>query len=262
MSAIEVHRGNGPVVLGLPHTGTDIPAEVCSQLNAAGLAVADTDWHVHDLYAGLLPDVTTVRTLVSRYVIDVNRDPSGRSLYPGQNTTALCPTTDFDGQPIYKEGLEPGRNEIQRRLKVVHWPYHGALARELQRVKDIHGFVILYDAHSIRSRIPHLFEGVLPDFNIGTDGCTTCDDTIETAVCEICKSADGYSYIVNGRFRGGWTTRKYGNPGMGVHAIQMELAQSTYMDEAPPWRYRPERARLLRSHLRDILTTLSLWRPI
>lgn len=261
MSVIAVERGDGPVVLGLPHTGTEIPPGIAAGLNDAGLAVADTDWHVDRLYADLVPDVTSVRATHSRYVIDVNRDPAGQSLYPGLNGTSLCPTTDFDGRPICREGAEPDPAETARRLAAFHRPYHQAIATELNRVKARHGFAILYDAHSIRSRIPYLFDGVLPDFNVGTNGGTSCARSIERAVCEICEGAAGYTATLNGRFKGGWTTRHHGDPRRGLHAVQMELAQSTYMDEAPPWRYRDDRAGALRAHLRAILKTLVLWRP-
>ncbi|MFY9204230.1 MAG: N-formylglutamate deformylase [Yoonia sp.] len=261
MSHIEITQGNSPLVLGLPHTGTDIPADCLARLNDTGRAMADTDWHIDVLYAGLSDHVTTVRTAIHRYVIDANRDPSGVSLYPGQNTTTLCPLTDFDGLPIYLDGQEPDEAEIIRRRDTYHAPYHAALEMELARVRAIHGFAILYDCHSIRGHIPFLFDGILPDFNIGTNEGTTCAPTIESAVREICATAQSYTSILNGRFKGGWTTRHYGRPNEGQHAIQMELAQSTYMVESPPWDYAPDKADELRNHLKFILITLSNWRP-
>lgn len=261
MIALEVTPGSSPIVLGLPHTGTEIPADCLDRLNGAGRARTDTDWHIHTLYGGLLDDVTTVRTPIHRYVIDVNRDPTGASLYPGQNTTGLCPLTDFDGQNIYHEGKEPTATEVDRRRAAYHAPYHAALRAELERVKALHGFAILYDCHSIRSEIPFLFENRLPDFNIGTNMGTTCAPGIEAAVAALCAQAEGYTSITNGRFKGGWTTRHYGNPSSGFHAIQMELAQSTYMSERAPWTFNEETADRLRVHLKSILETLSDWRP-
>jgi len=254
---IEVTRGDSPLLLGLPHTGTELPGDSAARLNDRGRALADTDWHVHTLYQGLADGVSTVRTPIHRYVIDVNRDPGGKSLYPGQNTTALCPLTDFDGAPIYESGQEPDSAETERRRRAYHAPYHAALTGELARIRARHGFAILYDCHSIRSHIPFLFEGTLPDFNIGTNLGTTCAGEIEAAVVRICAGSGGYSHTVNGRFKGGWTTRHYGQPKGGVHAIQMELAQSTYMSECPPWLYDPARAGRLRAHLRMILDMLS-----
>jgi N-formylglutamate deformylase len=172
---------------------------------------------------------TTVATGISRSVIDVNRDPSGASLYPGQATTELCPTTTFDGEPLYG-GTGPDEKQIARRCDRYHRPYHAALAGELARLRAVHGTVVLYDAHSIRSRVPRLFNGELPQFNVGTNGGATCAPELENAVAAIC-AASGHSQVVNGRFKGGWTTRHYGRPETGVHAIQMELAQRGYMAE-------------------------------
>ena len=253
---IEVVRGTGPIVLGLPHTGTDLPEDARDRLNERGRELADTDWHIHLLYEGLLDRVTTVRTPVHRYVIDVNRSPDNESLYPGQNTTGLCPLTDFDGEPIYRAGAEPDAEEIARRRDLFHRPYHDALSTELERVRAENGVAILYDCHSIRSVIPYLFPDTLPDFNIGTNLSTSCAPVVEKAVENICRSASGYTHVLNGRFKGGWTTRHYGRPDRNTHAIQMELAQSTYMAEAPPWEYLPGKADPLRVHLANILNAL------
>ena len=258
---IEVSHGFSPVVLGLPHTGTNVPPDVWEGLNDNGRVLADTDWHIHDLYAGLVEDVTTVRTTIHRYVIDANRDPSGESLYPGQNTTTLVPLTDFDGTPIWREGQQPDATEIDRRSRAYHAPYHAELEAQLERVREIHGFAVLYDCHSIRGDIPFLFEGRLPDFNIGTNNGTTCDPAIEAALVGRCGAAKSYTSVLNGRFKGGWTTRHYGRPSEGLHAIQMELAQSTYCEEDPPFAYLPARADALRAHLKPILQDLQSWRP-
>jgi len=262
MRFLDITRGEGSVILSLPHTGTGLPGGVADALNDRGRALADTDWHIHRLYDGLITGVTYLRTGIHRYAIDVNRGPGGESLYPGRNTTGLCPLTDFDGAPIYRPGREPGPDEIEARREAYHAPYHEALSNEIGRVKALHGFAILYDCHSIRSRIPYLFDGVLPDFNIGTNLGTTCAAEIESAVAEKCAIAEGYTSIRNGHFRGGWTTRSRGRPQEGVHAIQMELSQSTYLKaETPPWIYDPTRASRLRHHLADILETLLRWRP-
>jgi len=253
---IELHQGDGPVVLAQPHTGTEIPDDCLDGLNDTGRVLADTDWHVHRLYDGLLDDATVVRTTVHRYVIDVNRDPQDVSLYPGQHTTGLCPTTDFDGRPIYKTGREPAPEDIAARRRAYHTPYHEVLAAEIERVHRRHGVAVLYDCHSIRSNIPYLFDGNLPVFNIGTNHGATCADAIEKATETVCSAAERFSTVVNGRFKGGWTTRHYGNPVAGIHAIQMELAQRAYMDETPPWPYRAERAEAVRKVLQSVLETL------
>lgn len=257
MIVFEVTQGTSPIILGFPHTGTEVPADLWDRLNDNGRILADTDWHIHELYAGLLADVTTVRATFHRYVIDANRDPEGLSLYPGQNTTGLVPETDFDGKAIWRQGEAPDEAETARRIEAFHAPYHAALAAEIERVKAIHGVAILYDCHSIRSRIPFLFEGILPDFNIGTDMGRTCAPEIEKVAVDATASASGYTSILNGRFKGGWTTRHYGRPKEGVHAIQMELAQSTHLQtEAPPFAYDEEKAARLRIHLKNILARI------
>ena len=258
MTPVEVTRGDGPVVLGLPHTGTRLPEALRDSLNPTGLALADTDWHIHELYAGLLPDATMVRATFHRYLIDANRAPDDASLYPGQNTTGLCPTTDFDGRPIYRPGREPDAAEIADRTAAFHAPYHAALAAEIARVRARHGVAVLYDCHSIRSHIPYLFDGTLPDFNVGTNGGATCAPEMEARVVELCRAAAGYSSVLNGRFKGGWTTRHYGRPETGVHAIQMELAQSTHLAaEAPPFALDSAKAARLRPHLASVLGSLA-----
>ena len=258
MSPVEVAPGISPIILAFPHTGTEVPPEIADRLNDEGRRLRDTDWHIHRLYAGLLPEATTVRATFHRYVIDANRDPSGASLYPGQNTTALVPVTDFDDQPIWRDGAASDAADTADRVARFHVPYHAALAAEVERVKARHGIAVLYDCHSIRSRVPFLFEGTLPDFNIGTDGGRTCDPALEGATVAACAAAAGYTSVLNGRFRGGWTTRHYGRPEAGVHAIQMELAQSSHLaTEAPPFALDPAKAERLRPILRDILTRLT-----
>ena len=256
MEIFDVHRGDGCIVLGQPHGGTHVPADVASRLNENGQRLADTDWHINRLYEGVLPGATVVYGHVHRYVIDANRDPSGVSLYPGQNTTTLVPMTDFDGQAIWLDRQEPSVDEIEDRRRTFHAPYHAALEEELQRVKAKHGIAVLFDCHSIRSRIPYLFEGTLPDMNVGTDSGATCAPEIETITQEFADSSP-YSSVLNGRFRGGWTTRHYGRPTEGLHAVQMELAQSTYLaSEAAPWAFDDNKAMRLRRWLHDILNVI------
>jgi formiminoglutamase len=253
MTPVTVIQGDGPVILGQPHGGTFVPDDIAARFNDNGRILADTDWHIADLYDGLLPGVSIVQANFHRYVIDANRDPAGQSLYPGQNTTGLCPVTDFDGQAIWTEGAEPSEEDIRQRTEGFHAAYHAALAAEVARVKAVHGAAVVYDCHSIRSHIPFLFEGELPALNIGTDSGKTCGRGIE-AVVEALALSSGYSSVLNGRFRGGWTTRHYGDPQRGVHAIQMEIAQSAYLEsEAPPWRYSLSKAEVLRPLLKTIL---------
>jgi len=260
MKPYEVIRGNSLIVLGLPHTGTYVPKNIFANLTPLGKTLGDTDWHVHRLYDGLLAGATSVRATFHRYVIDANRNPTGESLYPGQNTTNLVPTTNFDGEPIWI--TEPTEAEIAARLEQFHHPYHRALRTELDRVKELHGVAILFDCHSIRSNIPYLFEGKLPDFNIGTDSGKACAAELEQIVETTCAAADGFTSVLNGRFKGGWTTRHYGEPHRNIHAIQLELAQSTHLaQETPPFDYDPQKAADLQIHLTAILRKLAKQAP-
>ena len=255
-----VEHGMSPVILAMPHVGTGIPGEIRDRLNDNGRLIADTDWHIERLYEGLLPGATTVQATFHRYVIDANRDPSGVSLYPGQNTTTLIPTSDFDNKPIWRAGEEPGKDDIAARIAAFHRPYHEAIEGEIARVKAMHGIAVLFDCHSIRSRIPFLFEGVLPDFNIGTNEGATCAPEVEAALAETAADAEGYTHVLNGRFKGGWTTRHYGQPKDGVHAIQLELAQSAYLaSETLPFDYDAAKAERLRVHLKKALQRIEAY---
>ena len=258
---LTIHEGSAPLVIGLPHTGTDIPQAIEARMTSPWLARKDADWWVDRLYDFAAEmGATLVRTGVSRSVIDVNRDPSGVSLYPGMTTTGLCPTETFDGEPLYRDGEQPDSAEIEERRTLWFDPYHAALLHQIERLRK-GGPVVLYDAHSIRSVVPRLFEGELPQFNIGDNGGATCAAELTRAVETACADS-GLSQVTNGRFKGGWTTRHYGRPEAGVHAIQMELADRGYMaDPAGPvtpdnWpsAYDPQRAEPMRRNLRRILT--------
>jgi formiminoglutamase len=250
---LNIERGEAPLVVSVPHAGLDIPTSLAPAYLSLDRARFDADFHVDQLYAFARDlDATVVRTSISRSVIDVNRDPSGQSLYPGQATTELCPTTRFDGEPLYKEGSAPGAGEITRRRATYFDPYHAALSEEIVRLRTRHSRVVLYDAHSIRSNVPRLFEGVLPQFNIGTFNGASCDPALTQHVTAACAND---THVVNGRFKGGWITRHNGAPASGVHAIQMELAMRGYLDEEGAWppAWDAERARPLQRTLTQIL---------
>jgi len=253
MNWLHVKQSDTPLILAFPHGGTAIPGELADGFRSGWWATRDADWHIRALYEGLA-DATRIWTDISRSVIDCNRDPSGASLYPGQATTGLCPTETFDGEPLYREGAGP---DIQARRDTWFAAYHCAIEAEIARLRKKHARVVLYDCHSIRSRIPRLFEGELPELNIGTDNGATCDPALSDAVIAACA---GHSHVLNGRFRGGWTTRHYGRPDKGVHAIQMEIAMRAYLDEPsvpdetnwpPAWN--PDRAAPLRADLTRVL---------
>lgn len=252
---VSVTRGDSPLVLAQPHSGVFVPPEIFASLNDVGKELVDTDWHVPTLYEGLVSNATVVRANFSRYVVDANRNPAGGSLYPGQNTTGLVPETTFDGTPIWINNPSP--DDIAERMASFHTPYHAALRAELDRVQELHGVAVLYDCHSIRSRIPHLFEGSLPDLSVGTNSGLSCGPELSAALMDVCATQQEFSYVLNGRFKGGWTTRHYGDPTNGIHAIQMEIAQVNYLhQEHPPFAYDEALAARLRSLLMRALAAI------
>jgi formiminoglutamase len=215
----------------MPHAGTDIPPEMVSAYVSVWRARKDADWWIDRLYDFAERfDATVIGTAIARTVIDVNRDPSGASLYPGQNTTDLCPATTFDGEPLYAGAAAPDATEIARRRRAYFDPYHAALGDALDRLGQEHPAVVLYDAHAIRSVVPRLFEGTLPVFNIGTNSGAACAPALTREVAALC-AASGQSHVVDGRFKGGYITRAFGRPKAGVHAIQMEMAFRGYLAE-------------------------------
>ena len=227
---LTVRRGQSPLLVSLPHTGTEL-GEVEARLVSRWLGQRDCDWWIDRLYDFVAElDATVVHTALSRTVVDVNRDPSGASLYPGQATTGLCPTETFDGDPLYRPGQEPDPAEIDRRRAVFFAPYHAALTSELARLRSLHGKVVLYDCHSIRSVVPRLFPGTLPVFNLGTNDGKSADPALQALVAQLLAES-GETSVVNGRFKGGYITRHYGDPPGGVHALQMELSCRFYMRE-------------------------------
>ncbi len=228
-----LHHGAAPLLVSLPHDGTEVPDDIAATLTPSARRVPDTDWHVSRLYAfarELGASILVPRH--SRYVVDLNRPPDDVSLYPGQNTTGLCPSVQFSGEPVYLDGREPDAVAIRARVERYWQPYHDALAGELARLRNLHGRVVLWEGHSIRSVVPFLFDGRLPDFNLGTANGASCTPALQRRLVGVLEAQADHSFVVNGRFKGGYITRHYGNPAQGVEAIQLELAQATYMDEA------------------------------
>lgn len=227
--AYELTRAAGPLVVSAPHVGTQLPAELTARLTAAGRSLVDTDWYADRLYPFARElGATVLRARFSRYVVDLNRDPSGASLYPGARTTGFIPTETFEGEPLYAPGDQPGDAEAAARRERYFDPYHAALHAELERVRAQHGWVLLIDAHSIWGTLPLLFDGELPDVNLGTNSGRSCDAaTVEAARAALDRSA--YGYVLDGRFKGGYITRRYGKPSAGVHALQIEINQRTYL---------------------------------
>ncbi|MCV4110765.1 N-formylglutamate deformylase [Pseudomonas aeruginosa] len=252
-------RGRVPLLISMPHPGTRLTPAVDAGLVEEARALTDTDWHIPRLYdfAEEL-GASTLAAHYSRYVVDLNRPSDDKPLY-STATTGLYPDTLFDGRPLYREGMAPSAEERMRYLAEVWTPYHRAIAEELARLKAEFGYALLWDAHSIRSQVPHLFDGRLPDFNLGTNAGASCDPALAARLEAVCAAAEGYSHVLNGRFKGGHITRHYGQPGQHVHAVQLELAQCTYMEERVPFAYHADLAEPTREVIRALLETLLAW---
>jgi N-formylglutamate deformylase len=252
--------GSAPILVSMPHVGADIPDDIAARLAPCALARADTDWHLAELYAfaaGM--GASTLAARWSRYVIDLNRPPEDTNLYPGMDTTGLCPVDTFGRERLYQPGCAPSEAEIERRLERYWRPYHAQLRAELARLLALHGRVVLWDAHSIASVVPRFFEGRLPDLNFGTSAGTSCAPEMEDAVIAAARAQGRFSIALNGRFKGGYITRHYGQPADGVHAIQLEMCQCLYMNEQAPFDYRPDLAREVQPVLRQLVGAALDW---
>ena len=256
-----LHRGHSPLLLSLPHVGTRIPPDLQPRYVARASALEDTDWHLAALY-GFARDLgaSLLVPLHSRWVIDLNRPPENAPMYPGVNNTELCPTRFFTGDPLYPPGQAPDDAEVQQRLASYWRPYHSALAAELARLKAQHGHALLWDCHSIRSQLPWLFDGHLPELNLGTANASSCQPGLRTALMQVLAGQSAFSHVTDGRFKGGYITRHYGRPAASVQAVQLEMCWSTYMAEDPPWVLAPDRVARVTPVLRALLQTMLDWR--
>lgn len=253
MDTYTLHRGTVPLFISLPHDGVAIPPELEPRLMPSARRVPDTDWHVSRLYAFAREmGASMIVPFHSRYVVDLNRPSDDTSLYPGQNTTGLCPIVQFSSEPVYQAGEEPHRAEIAKRVEQYWMPYHTALKEEIARLYAVHGRVVLWEGHSIRSVVPFLFEGRLPDFNLGTSSGASCTPALQQRLGDILAAHRHYTHAINGRFKGGYITRHYGRPAEGVEAVQLELAQLNYMDE-DTFEYLPHRAHRTQAVIRELL---------
>ncbi|MEJ8840036.1 N-formylglutamate deformylase [Ramlibacter sp. AN1133] len=249
-----LRRGSVPLLVSIPHMGIEIPQRLRTEYVPRALAVEDTDWHLDRLYSFAAElGASVLQPHVSRYVIDLNRPADDRPMYPGASNTELCPSRFFTGDPLYVQGAGPSDEERMQRLGVYWAPYHEALRSELDRVRGEHGFALLWDAHSIRSQIPWLFEGRLPDLNIGTAGGDSAGEFVADAVVRAAARHPRYTHVLNGRFKGGYITRRYGRPADNIHAVQLEMCQCTYMREAPPYEYDDSRAAQIQPVVREMV---------
>ncbi|MBI1623246.1 N-formylglutamate deformylase [Comamonas sp. EJ-4] len=255
MPSFLFHQGHAPLLVSMPHAGTHVPGDIAAKLTPEGREVHDTDWHMPALYdfAKALGASILVATH-SRYVIDLNRSLDEASLYPGQSVTGLCPVDGFDSKPLYaSKAGEPDDAEIARRRELYWQPYHAQLRAELDRIKRLHGVAMLWDAHSIRSVLPRFFEGKLPDMNLGTADGKSCDAALAQELLDIAQQSPGHTSVLNGRFKGGYITRHYGQPEQGFHAVQLEMTQSSYMQEQMPFDYLPETAARIQPTMQRLL---------
>ena len=257
MQLYDLKHGNSALIISIPHAGTFVPQDIKSRFTDIAHHVPDTDWFVPQLYTEYAEenDVTVISANYSRYVVDLNRPADGTPLYPGQASLPICPPQSFDGENIYQDGAEPTADEIEDRIAAYWQPYHDEIRTQIARIKEQHGYAILYDAHSIRQTVPRLFDGALPVLNLGTVNGKSCHSEIEHAANTAAQNSD-YDCILNGRFIGGYITRHYGNPDAQVHALQMELAQSAYMDEDTV-NYDEEKAEKLKTVLSRILNAMT-----
>ena len=257
-----LHRGTRPLLVSLPHVGTVIPADQQARYTERALGVEDTDWFLDRLY-GFAADLgaSLIVPRYSRYLVDLNRPSENTPMYAGQNNTELCPTRHFTGEPIYRAGRAPDEAEIRRRVATAWQPYHDALRDELSRIHALHGHVVLFDGHSIKSELPWLFEGRLPHMNLGTVGGTSCAPSLRDALAAVFAAQPSYTHVVDGRFKGGHITRQYGRPQQGVHTVQLEMCWRAYMDETPPYRWHEGRAAEVTPLLRRLVQTMLAWQP-
>lgn len=260
IAKFKFRRGSAPLLVSMPHAGVHIPPELAADMTEEALRLPDTDWHLEQLYNFLNELGASVLIAThSRYVVDVNRPMDNANLYPGQDTTGLCPIDTFSKAPAYQSGKIPGDAEICMRLEHYWKPYHTMLSEELQRIRHAYGIAMLWDAHSICSAVPRFFEGRLPDFNIGTACGASCGTGLGEQLLAVANSAQGYSAALNGRFKGGYITRHYGQPADNIHAVQLELSQATYMQEQYPFAFDEKRAAEVRPTLRRFLEVMLEW---
>lgn len=253
MDTFTLHRGTAPLLVSLPHDGTEVPDDIAARLTPEARRVPDTDWHLSRLYAFAKElGASMIVPRFSRYVVDLNRPEDDVSLYPGQNTTGLCPIVRFSGDPVYLEGRAPSEGEVRTRVDAYWRPYHAALRAELDRIRAAHGRAVLWEGHSIKGELPFLFEGRLPDLNLGTAGGASCSPVLQRRLEGVLAAQSSHDWVHNGRFRGGYITRHYADPANGIDAVQLEISQRIYMDE-DTFAYEEAKARGAQDVIRRLL---------
>ncbi len=262
MNIFEFHQGSLPLLISIPHAGTFVPEAIAQRFTLAGSHLADTDWHVDKLYDFARESGASIlKANYSRYVVDLNRSPDSAALYVGNPTSPVCPTHTFDDEPIYTPGHEVTATEVQARVDQYWQPYHQQLAATLTAMRERHGFALLWDAHSIASEVPALFAGILPEFNFGTRDDASCPRAVADQLLDLITSDGKYGAVLNGRFKGGYNTMKYGQPDAGVHAVQLELSRRVYLDEAAGTGWNAQRAQSAQALIGQLLTRYLKARP-
>jgi N-formylglutamate deformylase len=257
-----LRRGSRPLLVSVPHVGTVLPDDQRQRYVERALGCEDADWHLDTLFEFVHAlGASLIVPHYSRYLIDLNRPRENAPMYPGVNNTELCPTRFFSGDPLYRNGFAPEASEIERRVATYWQPYHAALEAELARIRGTHGHAVLFDGHSIKSELPWLFEGRLPDLNLGTAAGASCAPSLRAALTRVLDAQAHYTHVVDGRFKGGHITRHYGNPDKGVHAVQLEMCWSCYMAESSPYELDPQRLKRLLPVLHALVHTMLRWTP-
>lgn len=257
-----LYRGTQPLLVSVPHAGTAIPSELQHRFSQRALQVEDADWHLERLYDFVRAQgASLIIPRWARYVVDLNRPPDNTPMYPGANNTELCPTRFFNGDPLYRDGQTPDDADVARRRDTYWLPYHDALEDELQRIQAMHGHALLFDGHSIRSHVPWLFEGKLPDLNLGTANGGSCAASLRQTLTEVLQASPGFTHVVDGRFKGGYITRRHGQPARGRHAVQLEMCLSCYMEEDAPWRWDAQHAAQIQPVLAQLIAAMLDWHP-
>jgi N-formylglutamate deformylase len=259
-----LHRGSTPLLVSVPHCGVALPDGLQPEMTPRARVLEDTDWHLDRLYAFVVDlGASLLVPRHSRYAIDLNRPGDNMPMYPGANNTELCPTRFFTGEPLYVDGRGPGEAEVDRRRKAYWQPYHDAITHEIDRLRDEHGHAVLFDGHSIKAELPWLFDGRLPDLNLGTADGSSCDPVLRTILANVLEVQATYNHVVDGRFKGGYITRHYGRPIEHVHAVQLEMGWHCYLDDQwlPPTWSDARASNVQEAVLLPLIEAMIAWRP-
>ncbi len=247
-----------PILVSVPHAGILFPKEVLEKMDPEKAAFPeDTDWFVDQLY-GFCSEmgITMIVANYSRCVVDLNRDPNNIPLYKdGRVITDVVSVTDFNGAPIYKDEYKPNETEIQNRLDHYFFPYHHKIEEILADLKKEFGVALLFDAHSIKKNVPGIQKDDFPQVILGDNDETSAHpELIQTAVESL--SGKSFNFSHNFPFKGGFITRSFGKPEQNIHALQLEMTKTNYMNDSET-EYDLERAEKIQQILKITLQNLT-----